>query len=147
MLERAQSWLRVAALALVLCVERGAGPVLADDGEKEIERYRAMINDPMANPAFLNVDRGEALWKEARGANKISLETCDLGEGPGKLEGAYAKLPRYLPMPITCWISSKGCCGAWRKSRPSIRRTSFRASSAWTRQDLGYGGSRRLHCQ
>ena len=50
----------------------------------------------MANPAFLNVDRGEVLWKEARGANKISLETCDLGEGAGKLEGAYAKLPRYF---------------------------------------------------
>lgn len=96
MLERAQSWLRVAALALVMCSSGGAGPVLADDGEKEIERYRAMINDPMANPAFLNVDRGEALWKEARGANKISLETCDLGEGAGKLEGAYAKLPRYF---------------------------------------------------
>ena len=29
-----------------------------DATEKEIERYRAMISDPMANPAFLNVDRG-----------------------------------------------------------------------------------------
>ena len=39
-----------------------------DATEQEIERYRAMISDPMANPAFLNVDRGEALWVQARGA-------------------------------------------------------------------------------
>ncbi len=46
-----------------------ATPGLAqDEGEKEIERYRAMINDPMANPGYLNVDRGEQLWSQARGA-------------------------------------------------------------------------------
>lgn len=67
-----------------------------DDAEKEIERYRAMINDPMANPGYLAVDRGEQLWSTKRGAKNVSLETCDLGEGPGKLEGAYAKLPRYF---------------------------------------------------
>lgn len=66
------------------------------DAEKEIERYRAMINDPMANPGYLAVDRGEALWSEKRGKKNVSLETCDVGEGPGKLEGAYAKLPRYF---------------------------------------------------
>lgn len=66
------------------------------DAEKEIERYRAMINDPMANPGYLFVDRGEVLWAEKRGAKNVSLQTCDLGEGPGKLEGAYAKLPRYF---------------------------------------------------
>jgi L-cysteine S-thiosulfotransferase len=68
----------------------------ADATEKEIERYREMIADPMANPAFLNVDRGEVLWKTARGEKKVSLETCDLGEGPGKVDGAYAKLPRFF---------------------------------------------------
>jgi len=67
-----------------------------DDTEKEIERYRAMISDPFSNPGFLFVDRGEALWKQARGEKNVSLEACDLGEGPGKLEGAYAKLPRYF---------------------------------------------------
>jgi sulfur-oxidizing protein SoxA len=67
-----------------------------DETEKEIERYRAMISDPFSNPGFLFVDRGEALWKQARGEKNVSLETCDLGEGPGKLEGAYAKLPRYF---------------------------------------------------
>jgi len=66
------------------------------DAEKEIEKYRAMINDPMANPGYLFVDRGEILWKQKRGAKNVSLETCDVGEGPGKLEGAFAKLPRYF---------------------------------------------------
>ncbi|MCA0406455.1 MAG: sulfur oxidation c-type cytochrome SoxA [Proteobacteria bacterium] len=66
------------------------------DSEKEIERYRAMISDPMSNPGFLAVDRGEVLWATKRGAKNVSLEGCDLGEGPGKLEGAYAKLPRYF---------------------------------------------------
>ncbi len=68
----------------------------ADATEKEIEKYRAMISDPMANPGFLNVDRGEALWATKRGTKNVSLEGCDLGEGAGKLEGAYAKLPRFF---------------------------------------------------
>jgi L-cysteine S-thiosulfotransferase len=66
------------------------------DAEKEIEKYREMISDPMSNPAFLNVDRGEALWKTVRGTKNVSLEACDLGEGPGKIDGTYAKLPRYF---------------------------------------------------
>ena len=67
-----------------------------DASEKEIERYRAMISDPMSNPGFLAVDRGEILWSEKRGTKNMSLEGCDLGLGPGKLEGAYAKLPRFF---------------------------------------------------
>jgi L-cysteine S-thiosulfotransferase len=88
-------WIAAAAMLLV-----GAGVALAQnaplDSEKEIERYRAMINDPMANPGYLAVDRGEQLWTLARGAENVSLETCDLGQGPGKLEGAYARLPRHF---------------------------------------------------
>jgi len=90
--------LRVAACAIT-CVSAGlpAGAQTAPvDAEKEIDRYRAMISDPLANPAYLNVDRGETLWKFPRGTKNVSLETCDLGEGPGKLEGAYARLPRYF---------------------------------------------------
>lgn len=67
-----------------------------DESEREIERYREMLSDPLSNPGYLNVDRGEQLWKTARGAKNVSLESCDLGEGPGKLEGAYARLPRYF---------------------------------------------------
>lgn len=68
----------------------------AENSEKEIERYREMIDDPFANPGFLNVERGEELWHLKRGTKNVSLESCDLGEGPGKLVGAYAKLPRYF---------------------------------------------------
>ncbi|HRK24219.1 MAG TPA: sulfur oxidation c-type cytochrome SoxA [Beijerinckiaceae bacterium] len=86
----------LAVAAVALAAGMAPGMAQQDDAEKEIERYRAMINDPMANPGFLFVDRGEALWSQKRGAKNVSLETCDLGEGAGKLEGAYAKLPRYF---------------------------------------------------
>lgn len=88
-----------ALIGFVMCAQVMAGAAQAQsppDAEKEIEKYREMISDPMSNPGFLNVDRGEVLWKTARGTKNVSLEQCDLGEGPGKLEGAYAKLPRYF---------------------------------------------------
>jgi sulfur-oxidizing protein SoxA len=85
----------LAALLIGGCAALGV-QAQATDAEKEIEKYRAMIGDPMSNPGFLNVDRGEALWKAVRGTKSVSLEQCDLGEGPGKLEGAYAKLPHYF---------------------------------------------------
>ncbi len=88
----------LAGIVTAVAILAAGFPALAqqDETEKEIERYRAMISDPFSNPGFLFVDRGEALWKEARGEKKVSLETCDLGEGAGKLEGAFAKLPRYF---------------------------------------------------
>jgi L-cysteine S-thiosulfotransferase len=88
-------WIAAAA-GLATCLTASLALAQADASEKEIERYRAMINDPMANPGYLAVDRGEALWSLKRGEKNVSLETCDLGEGPGKLEGAFAKLPRYF---------------------------------------------------
>ncbi len=91
---------RLLRLAVVgaagLCFTAGLAVAQQDASEKEIQRYREMISDPMSNPGYLNVDRGEQLWAEARGTKNVSLETCDLGEGPGTLEGAYAKLPRYF---------------------------------------------------
>lgn len=82
--------------AVILGVEGFAFAQSQDDSEKEIERYRQMLSDPFSNPGFLAVDRGEVLWKTARGTKNVTLEGCDLGEGAGKLEGAYAKLPRYF---------------------------------------------------
>lgn len=97
----ARGWQCTRLATLALCLMTGLAGVVAaepvvDEGEKEIEKYRAMINDPFANPGYLNVDRGENLWRMARGSKNVSLETCDLGEGPGKLDGAYARLPRYF---------------------------------------------------
>lgn len=59
-----------------------------------IAEYRAALQD--GNPADLNAARGETLWKVARGPSNVSLETCDLGLGAGKVKGAVTQLPRYF---------------------------------------------------
>jgi sulfur-oxidizing protein SoxA len=67
------------------------------DTEKGIEKFRQMLSaDPWANPGLLDVDRGEALWHTARGPNNVTMEKCDLGKGPGQVDGAFAELPRYF---------------------------------------------------
>lgn len=48
------------------------------------------------SPALWTVEEGEALFREPRGPNNVSLEGCDFGKGPGVLEGAYVELPRYF---------------------------------------------------
>jgi sulfur-oxidizing protein SoxA len=68
-----------------------------DATERELEKYRQMLKaDPWSNPAMLDADRGEALWRERRGPNNASLEGCDLGKGPGQVDGAFAALPRFF---------------------------------------------------
>jgi sulfur-oxidizing protein SoxA len=49
------------------------------------------------NPGELWVLRGERLFHERRGPKNASLEQCDFGMGPGKLDGAATRLPRYFP--------------------------------------------------
>ena len=49
------------------------------------------------NPGELWIDKGKQLFHEKRGPKKASLEQCDFGMGPGKLEGAAARLPRHFP--------------------------------------------------
>jgi sulfur-oxidizing protein SoxA len=48
------------------------------------------------NPGELWIDRGKTIFNQRRGPKNVSLEGCDFGMGPGKLEGAYARLPRYF---------------------------------------------------
>ena len=48
------------------------------------------------NPGELWVERGRKLFHEKRGPGKASLEQCDFGLGPGRIEGAFAQLPRYF---------------------------------------------------
>jgi L-cysteine S-thiosulfotransferase len=88
-------WRWVAALAA------GAGLTLAatamgqdNRALQEVQKYRQMLQE--GNPAELSEARGEELWATPRGPNQATLEQCDLGLGPGKLEGAYAQLPRYF---------------------------------------------------
>src|SRR5262245_59113712 len=92
----------VRALLGIMAIAAGlicAGTQIAaqDDTERGVERYRQMLKeDPWSNPGLLDVDRGEVLWKERRGPKNASLEGCDLGKGPGNVEGAFAELPRYF---------------------------------------------------
>ena len=91
-------------LLVVLCAAVVAVPLLAPiasaddaDTEKAIEKYRQMLKeDPWSNPGLLDADRGEALWATPRGPKNVSLEQCDLGKGPGVVDGAFAELPRYF---------------------------------------------------
>ncbi len=92
-MRRTTTIMAAACLALFL-----AAPALAqDETEKAVEKYRQMLKeDPWANPALLDADRGEALWQTAAGPNRATLEKCDLGKGAGVVDGAFAELPRYF---------------------------------------------------
>jgi sulfur-oxidizing protein SoxA len=68
--------------------------LLAQDVRKDVEKYQRMIAD--SSPAELFELTGEEVWKKRQGPKNVSLEQCDLGEGPGVLKGAYAHLPRYF---------------------------------------------------
>ncbi|MDB5864444.1 MAG: SoxAX cytochrome complex subunit [Betaproteobacteria bacterium] len=81
---------RLAALALALL----ASPIAAQDGPDGLAVGRQMLAED--NPGELWVARGQRLFFEKRGPKKASLESCDLGLGPGKVEGAFAQLPRYF---------------------------------------------------
>ncbi len=67
----------------------------AEDAEtEELGNYDSMLED--GNPAeFAEMD-GEALWQTAAGPKNATLEQCDLGKGPGVIEGAYVELPKYF---------------------------------------------------
>ena len=80
--------------ALTVTMQRA---VAQDDTERAVEKYRQMLKeDPWSNPGMLDVDRGETLWRTPAGPNNVSLERCDLGKGPGVVDGAFAELPRYF---------------------------------------------------
>ena len=91
--------MRIKTLLAAACavIALASAPLAQDDTERALEKYRAMLkDDPWSNPGLLDVDRGEALWTTPRGPKNASLEQCDLGKGPGKVDGAFAELPRYF---------------------------------------------------
>jgi L-cysteine S-thiosulfotransferase len=88
---------RTAFLTLVCSLFALAAAFAQDDTERALEKYRQMLKeDPWSNPALLDADRGEALWSMPRGPNNVSLAQCDLGKGPGVVDGAFAELPRFF---------------------------------------------------
>jgi L-cysteine S-thiosulfotransferase len=65
-----------------------------DAATLEFEKFRAEMED--SNPAELFEMKGEEQWNAKRGPKNVSLaESCDLGKGVGKVEGAYVIHPRY----------------------------------------------------
>src|SRR3954454_13351520 len=89
--------LTVVAVGLAILVAVPRAHAQDADTEKAIEKYRAMLReDPWSNPGYLDADRGEALWTTRAGPKNASFEQCDLGKGPGKVEGAFTELPRYF---------------------------------------------------
>lgn len=80
----------IAAIALACLAWPGAAYTQSDS----LEVGRKMLAED--NPGELWVERGKRVFAEPRGPKRASLEQCDFGLGPGKLEGAYAALPRYF---------------------------------------------------
>ncbi|WP_066273247.1 sulfur oxidation c-type cytochrome SoxA [Hydrogenophaga palleronii] len=86
---------QLAPAALVLGGLMAAGAAQAQDATAEgIAKYREMLQD--GNPAELFEMKGEELWKQKRGPKNVSLEKCDLGKGPGVIEGVFVELPRFF---------------------------------------------------
>jgi sulfur-oxidizing protein SoxA len=83
-----------AALAFICAGAAMQAWAQGGDAAAEIEKYRQALAE--GNPAELWEARGEAMWREPRGPNKLSFEKCDLGLGAGVVKGAYAQLPRYF---------------------------------------------------
>ena len=104
--------------------------------QQEIQKYRQMLQE--GNPAELSEARGEELWATPRGPNQATLEQCDLGLGPGKLEGAYAQLPRYFTDTgkvqdvesrlVTCMTALQGL-----SATQTPRRTGTKPIRTWSR--------------
>lgn len=85
----------VTAAAVLGLLMSASGAVWAQKTSTEaIEEYREMLQD--GNPAELFEMKGEELWSQKRGPKNASLEACDLGKGPGVVEGVFVELPRYF---------------------------------------------------
>jgi sulfur-oxidizing protein SoxA len=86
---------RIARGAIGAAALLAACAVLAQDKAlQEIQKYRDMLADD--NPAELLELKGAELWNKPRGPKNATLEQCDLGLGPSKVDGAYAQLPRWF---------------------------------------------------
>ena len=81
-----------AATLATLCFAL-VSPVFAQSVDPLAVGRKMLVED---NPGELWIDQGKALFYEKRGPRNVSLEKCDFGMGPGKLEGAAARLPRYF---------------------------------------------------
>ena len=84
----------VAAAACLACLAAWGTAAAQDNAGNGLAIGRQLLAED--NPGELWVERGKQMFYEKRGPKKASLEQCDFGMGPGKLEGAFARLPRFF---------------------------------------------------
>jgi L-cysteine S-thiosulfotransferase len=80
--------------AMLIAAWLAAGGSALAQSSDPLEIGRKMLAED--NPGELWIERGKTLFYQKRGPKNASLEQCDFGMGPGKLEGAAARLPRYF---------------------------------------------------
>ena len=78
--------------AVLVIAAAAAAPAFAQ--QSPYAEYQRMAAE--SAPVELFELAGEEAWKKRQGPKNVSLEQCDLGQGPGVLKGAYAGLPRYF---------------------------------------------------
>ena len=116
----------VAAVAVAIAGVFAPATFAQPSATDEIAKYRAALQD--GNPAELWEARGEDMWKSPRGPKQVSFATCDLGQGPGVVKGAYAQLPRYFADAdrvmdlearlVYCMVTQQGYADADAKKGP-----------------------------
>ena len=86
---------KITLIAATLALAVSASTLAQQKSTAEgIAQYRKMLED--GNPAELFEAKGEDLWKTSRGPKRVSLQSCDLGQGPGVVKGAWVQMPRYF---------------------------------------------------
>jgi len=114
------------AAALACASDLPARPQPPRNGsEFQSAEVRALQADDFANPMSLWISRGEALWKEPRGAAGKSCESCH-GEAANAMKGVTARYPRWDPalkrvvnVEERIQACSEGAQGAGRFGNPS----------------------------
>lgn len=126
------------AICLMLLVSVAA-LARAQSTDEELAKYRQMLADD--NPADLIEAKGAELWKTPRGPKHASLELCDLGKGPGVVNGAYVGLPRYFADTgrvqdiesrlVTCMTTVQGIPAAEASKNPFAGNSDMQALVAY----------------
>lgn len=121
----------LAAIAAALIAIGGLQAALAQSDDP-LEVGRKMLAED--NPGELWIERGKALFYQKRGPKNASLEQCNFGMGPGKLDGAAAQLPRYFADTdkvqdletrlLTCMVELQGF------NRPDLVKTAISRSGS-----------------
>ena len=138
---RRPAHVRIAVVASAVALVVGAAFAQTSTVD-EIAKYRAALQD--GNPAELWEARGEGLWKQPRGPNKVSLEKCDLGLGPAWSRARTRRCRAISPTPTASWTSRRASSGAWSSCRDSREADAKRNPFGAGRAQGGHGGARRL---